>query len=227
MGTTRSKSRSIVGIAFTLLLVISMVPFGMDLSSRQSRPVAITVNDTEIDYGKFEREQLMVEARLRQQFGEIYEQLSKSMNIKSMTKDQMIDNQLLLELADKLGIATGDTQLTKGVRTFFGENFSNEMYSSFLTRFGLTAKEFEEDLRDKIKLVSLSSMLEDFNTPSQKELASQAEKVLSKVELEYLSFDPKSFIEKVMPAEDEKLKQIYEKESAKYELPAKVSYSTN
>lgn len=225
MNKSRQRGRSIIGIGFTLLLVISMIPFGMNSASNAAKPIAITVNGNKVDYVKFEREQALLQARLQQQFGNLFEQLSKNMDLRSMTKDQLIDSELLLELVNKIGIATGDNQLRKGVFSYFGENFSPEFYGEYLARFGMSAKEFEDDLANKLKLVTINSIFEDFNFPSQKELTFQAEQELAKIDLEYLSFDPAKFVDQVPAPSEEKLKELYEKDSAKYELPAKIAYN--
>ena len=73
-------------------------------------------------------------------------------NINSQVKDQLIDESLIASAASALDLEAGDRQIEEMLRTYFQ---SSENYRDFLAVKGVSASQFQEELRASLKREAL------------------------------------------------------------------------
>jgi len=189
------------------------------------------VNGQKLTAEDIARSERSIESRYRQMFGEQYAKLAGSLNlnIRQQAIDTLVDRTILDQEAEKQGFAASDEAVRQYLlNNFFkgqdGEaSFSAATYRNLLQSVGMSAPEFEREIKDEIARTTLVNILRDVAVPSSKD----AENLLRRQKTTYsvitatVPVDPSTAPE---PTEGN-LKKYYESHATEYETPAQVSYS--
>ncbi len=189
------------------------------------------VNGQKLTAEDIARSERSIESRYRQMFGEQYAKLAGSLNlnIRQQAIDTLVDRTILDQEAEKQGFAASDEAVRQYLlNNFFkgqdGEaSFSAATYRNLLQSVGMSAPEFEREIKDEIARTTLVNILRDVAVPSSKD----AENLLRRQKTTYsvitatVPVDPSTAPE---PTEGD-LKKYYESHATEYETPAQVSYS--
>lgn len=156
-----------------------------------------------------------------QEFQRTYQQRQRQFpqldagTLKVLVLQQMVNEQLLLQAADRLGLRVGDRQLSETIRSItpFQENgvFSTERYKQALRSQGLTEAAFEESLRRSQTVAQLQQGLTNSAIMTPAELNRLIELMNQKRELEYLELPLTKYLEKT--AVDESAIETYYQEN--------------
>lgn len=146
-------------IGIVALIVVSFVFTGVGsyISSNNTNAVAV-VNGEEIAAGTLEIAYNNERARFESQFGEAANSLFNSESyvnqFRSDILERLINDELVSQKADELGLRVGAAEIKKSIATLpefqVAGAFDNAMYLSALERVGYTPSEFAEYLRGQM-----------------------------------------------------------------------------
>lgn len=156
------------GIMAVFILVLLAIPFafvGVNsyFQSGTENLVAL-VNDEEITFNEFNQSFLNYRRQMQSYLGEAYDpDQFDGLAARREHLDRMIDERLLEDAAARMGLDVDDERLAERIRGIpafqVDGEFNPEVYQARLLGQGLTAKQFENDLRTSIILGQLPGAL--------------------------------------------------------------------
>lgn len=228
------RNKRFITIVFAFIAVCFMVSgVGLDILHSGANPNRdlIEVNGQALSAQDIDRSERGVESRYRQMFGENFARFAGALNlnIRQQAVDSLIDRTILDQESSKLGFAASDDAVRQYLLTTFfkGENgetsFSQAGYRNLLQSLGMSAPQFENEIKDEIARTTLINILRDAAVPTSKD----AEGLLRRQKTKYSVVAATiSVSETSVPTPSEAdLKKYYESHATDYELPAQVSYS--
>ncbi len=204
------KTRNFILIAFSVLLVASLIVFGA-LSGNQSQlnlavstETAATVGSETITIGEVVRQQ---EASQRM-FGQ-----QQTMPAESTVK-QLVKQRLVRLEAERLGLTASDAEVAERVRDMFkaddGKPFDQKLYEQNAIRQAGSVSAFEESIRDGISEEKLVAFITSAVTVSEQEVLKRYQRQNTKFNLSYVNINAAEIAQNLKPGEDE-LKEYFEK----------------
>ncbi len=201
---------------FKLLLgvicVTFVVSFGVG-SFGDRKEVIAKVNGREIllkDYRKAYQNRLQ---SLRQQFGENADAFAEQINLRQRVFEQMIDQELLAIEAENMNLEATDLELQEEIRNqpYFQKdgNFDFETYNTVLSQNRIVRQEYEDSLREELKVRKLQKLIGVGLLVSSKEVDEMYQLENQKIQIGYLHFDPQVFIPGV-EIKDGEVRQYFE-----------------
>jgi peptidyl-prolyl cis-trans isomerase D len=147
-------------------------------------------------------------------------------NLKKHVLDSLIDNTIMSQTAQKLGIVISDEELASILQNepyFKDQNgkFSKEKYAQVLQANQITAAQFEASERSEMLLQKIRSTLSDAVVYTPDELADYKNLLNRDIKVEYITLNPKDY-EKAVVAKDEDLKDFYENHKTEFDRPERV-----
>ena len=203
-------------IFFKLLMgviaITFVLSFGVGSFFGDRKEVVAKVNDQEILLKEY-REAYQNRLRaLQQQFGENAEQFAEQLNLRQQVFNQLIDRYLLLTDAAELNLIATDFELQDFIRKqpFFQQNgqFDYDTYETVLSQNRIVRHEYETSLRADILLAKKQQMLGTGLVISNREVEQAYQRNFEKIEVEYVYFDPQSFVEKTSANDAELRKHL-------------------
>ena len=131
-------------------------------SSRGMAGVAAQIGDVTISEADFLREMKSTEARFRDMYGQQYDQIRDKLDLGSITIQNLVDRQLLLDTARSMGLQVTDQELLDRILSFDvfrrqdGSFVGPELYGRILRSNQTTPEEFEASLRQDLLLMKLN-----------------------------------------------------------------------
>ena len=121
------------------------------------------VNEREISRADFDRAYQNQRATMEQQFGELFNLLAADEDymreMRSSVLDQMIEEQLAIELAAKIGLSQSAESLRRAIRQMpefqINGQFSNDIYLRQLSNAGFSPTMFRDYLQEQMSRVAL------------------------------------------------------------------------
>jgi peptidyl-prolyl cis-trans isomerase D len=228
------RNQQFIGIVFLFVAVCFAISgVGLDIlhgGATKGRDAG-EVNGEKLTAEEVARSERTIESRYRQMLGEQFAKLAGSLdlNIRQQAIDTLVDRTILDQEATKQGFAASDDAVRQYLMSNFfkgkdGESsFSAAAYRNLLQSVGMSAPQFEREIKDEIARTTLVNILRDVAVPSAKD----AENLLKRQKTKYsvvaatIPVDPAT-----APApSEEDLKKHYESHATEYETPAQVSYS--
>ena len=241
----RSNAKS----TFTWIIVIGIVVvfainFGPGSLSKaggckaHAPPFAAKVNGKIIPAGEWEREYRQMYQLFRAQAGEAFSrELAEQLGISQRAMDQLVDRELVVQEAQKRGVAVTRAELTRAVHEMpaFQENgqFKFEIYEeSARNAYGSAAK-FEAALRDGLLYQKMMTAVRETVKLSDAEVRSAWESEADRVQLSFVRFpvaaaqaevatptdaDIKAFA----GAEGARIQKFYDENRARYDQKKRV-----
>jgi len=141
-----------VVIIFVMLI---FVDWGMGRGKQRGamEGVAAKVGNITITETQFIKEMRNTEQRFRSMYGQQFDQVRGQLDLPTITLQNLIDRQLLLREADKLGLTVTDTELLDKIKSFpafqreDGTFVGTDLYGRVLRQNQMSPDEFEEALR--------------------------------------------------------------------------------
>jgi peptidyl-prolyl cis-trans isomerase D len=157
--------------------------------------------------------------------GELTPEIIKSMRLKEQALNRLIDEELLQQGAERLGIKVSDAELQEQIRAypFFQEEgqFSERRYQMVLSRNHMTPADFEAQERHRLLLQKTVQAITSFAKAADTELKDFYRLARETVEVRYLALAPDRFLAEQRPAEPE-IAKYYEEHQDKFRTPARV-----
>jgi peptidyl-prolyl cis-trans isomerase D len=167
--------------------------------------------------------------QVRRTFGNnLTDELLKTLQLRKRALDQLVDNVLMLQAAEKLNLRVTDEELAQSIRSYEAFQtsgvFDVRRYRKLLEQLNLTPESFEDIQRDSLLAEKLRFLITDTVKVSDDELREWYRWTHSTVSLDYVVVDPKRYSE--LDPTDEALTEFFEqnKEPYKTEPQIKVRY---
>lgn len=216
------KTRNFLLIAFSVLLVLSLIVFGA-LSGNQSllnlatsTEAAASVDGEVITVGEVVRSQELAQRLTGRQ---------TTMPAESTVK-QLIRQKVVKLEAERLGLTASDTEVAEYVRQQFkpadGGPFDQTRYEQNAVRQAGSVSEFEESIRDSISEQKLIAYVTSGVSVSESAVLDRFKRQNTKFNLSYVNVNAAAIAQNLKPDEEE-LKEFFEKNKKDYyiSLPQK------
>lgn len=208
--------------------IIALVFIFWGASSQHQGPARIVaeVNGEQILIAEYREAYRNLFNQMKQRYKQIWsDELVKALNLEKQTLDNLINERLLFQRAAALNIEVTEGELRNLIISadYFQVDgvFNVEQYTSVLARSQLTPESFENVKRRELTIQKLNFFIMGFAKVSPQSVKESFHMSNDKINLEFVLFKPEAF-SKETTATDEELKAYYEKDKAKYEVPAKV-----
>jgi peptidyl-prolyl cis-trans isomerase D len=161
--------------------------------------------------------------------GELTEETLKAMRLKEQAVNRLIEETLLLQGGEGLGIRVSDAELQEQIRNypFFqeGGKFNERRYQQVLARNRLNPADFETMERQRLLLQKIVRAVTSFAKVSDAELQEFYRMAKETVEVRYLVVTPDRYLAAQRPA-DAEIDKYYQEHKEQFRTPerAKVKY---
>jgi len=153
-------------VVFVFVLLI-FVDWGTGRAgSRGMTGLAAKMGSIEVTEAQFLAEMRTLDGRLRQMYGEQYEQMREQMDVASMAIQNLVDRQIVVRQAQDMGLEVSDKELLDaivGIQAFQRQDGSfvgEELYARILRSNNTAPDEFEASLRQDILLQKYQQAME-------------------------------------------------------------------
>jgi peptidyl-prolyl cis-trans isomerase D len=229
LSVLRKYARSIF-IYFIPFLIISFVLyFGWtDIRERQESWM-VKVNKSTISAAEYRK----YYTQLIDYYKKIYQvdltpDLIEKLGVKQQITDNLINELILLETAEKASLMVPEAELKKTIEAVpgFQKNgkFDDQTYQELLGQNKVTPQEFEKDQRKGLMVSRIRDLVIDGVKYSEKELQDKFIWDNEKVNLEFAEIAPETFFNVREPREEE-VKAYYDKHKEEFRVPEKIKIS--
>ena len=213
----RNAQSWVIKMLLAVVAVSFVIGFGafMYVGRYLGRPAAESyiakVNGVEISYDNYIQRLRGIESQYRQMFGENFDQYRERMNLPRQVLEGMIDDLLLLQMAERMGIEVSDDEVRRQILSYpaFQSNgrFDSERYETVLRRGrqggGLTPAEFEELQRHNLLLDRVEDYTTGFLRVSEQEVRQEYVLNATKANFRFVELDASDYHEQVELTEEE------------------------
>jgi peptidyl-prolyl cis-trans isomerase D len=219
-------SLGIVVLTFVALYIPSLT--GDAIGGAGNRDVVATVDGRDITVGRFRRAYMQRLNAFRQAYGaNMDESMLRQFGIEQQVVQQMIEEEMALAEAQRLGITASDQEVRGRILALpaFQENghfVGQERYRQILQSVNppIRPDEFEDQVRRGIVMEKLQAALTHWLTVSDTEVETEVRRRNEKVKLSVVSFPSDKFRDAVS-ATDAEISARFEKNKDAYKIPEK------
>lgn len=225
----RSRAR-IVRILLTVLLslvalsmVITLIPGFGSAVDQSSDQVVAEVGDMVVT-SRMLRQAIQMQMQSRQLSADLLELFVPQI------VNQMVSEYATAYQAQRMGFKATDEDVVKTIRTLIPQLFQDgrfagtDLYRQFLAQNNTTIPEFEANVRRQILLSKLQAVAFEGIVVTPQEVEAEFRSRNQKVRLNYLSFKPDDFRNKVNPTRAQ-LEEFLQARQAQFQIPAKRTLS--
>jgi len=207
-------------------LVLVFALWGIDSYIKSEAKVyAAQVNGVEISVPEFQRALENQRQRLRQSLGDNYDSVVNNKELRKRVLDQLIEQELLVQAANKAGMTVSSPMLAARIRAInaFQEKgkFSEARYHQLLSRQGLPIPVFEAQMRRSMLINQLASGVVDTASVSDYGLDRIYALQDQERKLAYLVIPAERFKSQVKVS-DAEIAAYYKQHKSEFMAPAKV-----
>lgn len=215
-------------ILVLIILSFALAGIGGYLGQTTEQAVA-QVNGVEISQSEYARAYENEKSRLEQQLGEYYAQVSADPSYMAQMRqsvvDRLVQQELQLQLAERLGLRTSDEEIKATILTLpyfqLGGKFNNDRYLQVLRQLGFQADGFREYLRNEMTRSQLVSALAGSDFVLANELDHAVALQQQQRSVDYVVIDKTQFADQVKITE-EAIADYYNLNQAQFLAPEKV-----
>ncbi len=226
LGYLRERTGSwIIKIILGLIIIIFAFFFGVGgFGPKGQGPVAM-VNDQAISFEEYKQSyELMVE-QTRARFGENYDQkLLEQLNIKQNALNRLIEERLVVNVAEKMGVKVIDKELVVSLNefSFFQTDgkFDFKKYERVLANNSMSPEMFEFSQKKSLTQQKIQNLIFDTVIISDLEALNWHKFNNTKVSINYVKFDPVSYTGVNPPTEQ--IKNFYNENKEKYKTDTQL-----
>ncbi|HZZ83517.1 MAG TPA: SurA N-terminal domain-containing protein [Anaeromyxobacteraceae bacterium] len=239
----RANARSVLTyVLFGIIIVVFVVSFGpgsrgcSDSNVRQASYAAkvngdtVTAADFEQHYAQLFR---LYQARAGQAFSR---ELADQLGLRKVAMDQLIERELVLQQADKHGVAVSDDELSRSVKenpAFQTDGrFDYDLYKRAVTNYFGSPSKYEERLRRDLAYGKMLALLRETAKVSDDEIKEAWLSESDRVNLEFVRFPYAALKAEQKPADAQvqaflqgngpRIEKFYKDNAARYDLKKRV-----
>ena len=229
----RAKQKSVlIKIAFAIIILSFVIGYTMLTSptakrGAQNRDIAARINGDEISYEAFQSSY----SNLYNLYQNIYKgkfdaKLEKQLNLSKQAMQQLIDQTLLVQQAEQLGLSVTQDELVNSIAQYdafkVDGKFNRDRYIKVLSYQRLKPEQFEIMQKRQLLTQKVRAELQKGASISNEELQSAFHKENDKVDLNYVWLTP-SLVESKVKVTEDGLKAFFEQNIENFRIPDKVS----
>ncbi len=239
----RANARSVLTyVLFGIIIVVFVVSFGpgsrgcSDTNVRQSG-FAAKVNGTTVTAAEFEQHYAQLfrlyQARAGQAFSR---ELADQLGLRRVAMDQLVERELVLQQADKHGVAVSDDELSRAVKenpAFQTDGrFDYDLYKRSVTNYFGSPAKFEERLRRDLAYGKMLALLRETAKVSDDEVKEAWLSENDRVDLEFVRFPYAALkaeqkptdaqVQAFVQANGPRIDKFYKDNAARYDLKKRV-----
>ena len=197
---------------------------GYQFTSRRLSRIA-SVNDQWITIDEYKSTYNQLLNQVRQTFGNnLTDDLLQSLGLRKRALDQLIDNAVMLQAAEKLDLTISDDELVQAIKSMpvFQTNgvFDESRYQLLLTQNNLTRSKFESMQREALQLQKLRQLITGAVKVSDLEALEWYKWNNAEVSIDYVLVEPKRYTD-IEPADGD-LENYFEENKATYKTAPTV-----
>jgi len=190
---------------------------------------AAKVGKMKIPYDEYQKYLYRMRNMYMQVYGKtITPEMEKQMGLKKMALDSLIDNALLLQEADKMGITATKDEVEKEIAAVpaFQKNgaFDFQMYQDRLRGERITPSAFEKSIKEELLVKKVREKVRGKATVSDDEALQAFRKQNDKIDLSYASFSPADVKAEVKLTEQD-LNSYVQEHQELFKTPEQISLS--
>jgi len=229
----RKKQTIIIKVVF-VVIVLSFIGtmflvWGKGDSGGRSLGYAAKVNNGKITLEEYQSSYQRIRNIYQQIYGQsITPEMEKTLGLKKVALDTLIDNFLVRKEARSMGIKASKDDVASAIEampTFQKDGrFDFNLYQQLLKSNRITPKEFEEGQKDELILKKARQAVKDKVVVSDEEALTEYKKDNDKIELEFVDYAPSDVIGEVKLTEAE-LNDYLQKNQSAFKTPAQVAIS--
>ncbi len=223
----RNKAQSIVIQAVVVIIALVFIFWGVGPNLMNSREAAIVVNGEEITFENFQSAYDRTYNNVREQFGgNVPQGLLESLGIKNQVVNQLIQDALLRQGAEEMGIVISKEEIGETIKDMvqFQENgsFSMDKYTSLLALNGYSISKFEEKVKRDMLAQKVRLDIGKFaTTATEYEIEDLNRLENSTVAVNYVQITGKEF-EDTVAVDNDEVEKWYETVKENYKTAPKV-----
>ena len=225
----RSTRSWFIGLAIGAIVVVFIFWGVGSYKSAQSQQAA-DVNGTVIPMTEFVRQYTDLVKRYQERTGgEVTPEMIKSLRLKEMALSQLVEEALLLQAGQRLGLEVTTAELRHQIQgyPFFQQDgkFDEKRYFWVLSQHHLGPQDFEAQERRQLLLRKVIAEVTSFAKVSDPELQELFRMAKEEADVNYLAVSLENFLARQNPS-DEAVARYYQENEAEFRLPdrARVSY---
>jgi len=211
-------------------IVVVFIFWGVGSYKASRSQEAAEVNGTVIPMTEFSRQYNELVKRYQERAGgEVTPELIKSLRLKEMALSQLVEEILLLQAGERLGLEVTSAELRRQIQSypFFQQDgkFDEKQYFWVLSRHHLSPQGFEAQERRQLLLRKVIEEVTSFAKVSDAELQEFFRMAKEEVNVDYLAVSPEKFLARENPPDDA-VARYYQENEAEFRLPdrARVNY---
>jgi len=231
----KQQKSALIKLAFIVIILSFIVGYAMLTSpggksgEADSASLAARVNGQEIPYKDFQQ----TYSNLYRLYQNVYREqftpaLEKQLGLRRQAYDQLIDQTLLLQEADRLDLEVPHQDLVDSIAKIptFQENgaFSKQRYLQVLGYQRMTPDEFEALQEHQLLLEKIRDKLQEGVSVSEEEIAAEFKTRNEKVNLAFARLAPALFEDKVKISDDD-LAAYFQEHQEDFRTPDRVAIS--
>jgi len=212
------------------IIVLAFVFMGVGSFREEKASRIASVNDDPISFEEYQKVYRNILERFRNQYGnKLNDDMIKMFNLKQRAMDSLIQEKIILQQADRLGLKVTDEELTESIRNLQAfqtdGRFDVNRYTSLLGRLQLEPAEFEADQKKMLLADKLNNLITGSIRVSEEEAREWFNWENALVNLDVVQFLPSDYAD--IKTTSEELKEYYDENQSKYKTqPAlKVRYA--
>lgn len=223
----RNKAQSIVIQAIVVIIALVFIFWGVGPNLMNSRESAIVVNGEEITFENFQLAYDRAYNNIQNQFGgNVPQGLLESLGIKNQVVNQLIEEALLRQGAEEMGITISKEEIGETINNMvqFQENgsFSMDKYTSLLALNGYSVQKFEEKVQRDMLAQKVSLNIGKFaTTATEYEIDDLNRLENSSVAVNYVQLNPNDY-ENTVTVEMDEVEKWYQTVKENYKTAPKV-----
>ena len=211
-------------------IVVVFIFWGVGSYNASRSQEAAEVNGVVIPMTEFSRQYNELVKRYQEQTGgEVTPEMIKSLRLKEMALSQLVEEALLLQAGQRLGLEVTNAELRRHIQSypFFQQDgkFDEKRYFWVLSRHHLSPQGFETQERQQLLLRKVVEEVTSFAKVSDAELQEFFRMAKEEVDVNYLAVSPEKFLARENLADDA-VARYYQENEAEFRLPdrARVNY---
>jgi len=211
-------------------IVVVFIFWGVGSYKASRSQDAAEVNGAVIPMTEFNRQYSELVKRYQERTGgEVTPEMIKSLRLKEMALSQLVEEALLLQAGQRLGLEVTTAELRRQIQSypFFQQDgkFDEKRYFALLSRHHLSPQGFEAQERQQLLLRKVIEEVTSFAKVSDAELQEFFRMAKEEVNVNYLAVSPENFLARQTPPDDA-VARYYQENEAEFRLPdrSRVNY---
>jgi peptidyl-prolyl cis-trans isomerase D len=211
-------------------IVVVFIFWGVGSYKASRDQDAAEVNGVVIPMTEFSRQYNELVKRYQEKTGgEVTPEMIKSLRLKEMALSQLVEEALLLQAGQRLGLEVTNAELRNHIQSYpaFQQDgkFDEKRYFGLLSRHRLSPQSFEAQERQQLLLRKVVEEVTSFAKVSDAELQEFFRMAKEEVDVSYVAVSPEKFLARENPADDA-VARYYQENEAEFRLPdrARVNY---